>query len=278
MSAQPSLPFRPPFVGVAEQIIHQGYAMMDFPVDAQVVPVLDYYRKTFLQLPQEVKDLWNVDIFHDDPNDELGRPSDPDHGYIKREGGKRHIGEGVYDGEKEFFHFKKRTLVARAQKVPGLVIGDHQGWIDIMTRLHSTCEQRFFEICEALDYVLSGFNFLEGARIGAEKNANTLRLLQYGQASAPGQVIAKRHPDRAFLTIHLDETHQGLQVDLPAGKLHYEKKPGQVLVFPSAKFKLRTKGEVMPLVHGVVATNETATDRRGSAIFFAHDDTVLFTT
>lgn len=97
-----------------------------------------------------------------------------------------------------------------------------------------------------------------------------LRFLHYFGGRTPGEVLAAPHGDKGGFTLHLYESHPGVErltfdtkewvpMDLPAGK---------TVVFPGMGLQNRAKCELRAPYHRVVATDETAESGRWSAVCF----------
>lgn len=96
-----------------------------------------------------------------------------------------------------------------------------------------------------------------------------LRFIHYSGDRRIGQETAAAHVDQSGFTLHLFESHRGLQC------LTYDKKwmdmpvsEGKTVIIPAMQMQLRSKGELRALAHRVVANEETAKSGRYSAVCF----------
>ncbi|HEX5775013.1 MAG TPA: 2OG-Fe(II) oxygenase family protein [Candidatus Paceibacterota bacterium] len=97
-----------------------------------------------------------------------------------------------------------------------------------------------------------------------------LRFLHYFGGRKPGEVLAAPHGDKGGFTLHLYESHAGVErltfdteewvpMDLPHGK---------TVIFPGMGLQNRAKCRLRAPYHRVVATEETADTGRWSAVCF----------
>ncbi len=95
------------------------------------------------------------------------------------------------------------------------------------------------------------------------------RFIHYFGDRKVGDETATAHTDQSGFTLHLFESAEGLQcltfdgkwIDMPVSK-------GQTVIIPSMQLQLRSDGKLKALCHRVVATNETASLGRYSAVCF----------
>jgi isopenicillin N synthase-like dioxygenase len=95
------------------------------------------------------------------------------------------------------------------------------------------------------------------------------RFIHYFGDRSIGEETATSHTDQSGFTLHLFESHSGLQcltfdgkwIDMPVSK-------GETVIIPSMQLQLRSYGKLKALCHRVIATNETAITGRYSAVCF----------
>lgn len=116
------------------------------------------------------------------------------------------------------------------------------------------------------EFHLEGF----AEEVKASKPYWTLRYLHYFGNQAEGTQIALPHADKGGFTLHLYESHPGLQYyrldqplweDAPMGEK-------QTVIFPSMQLQLLTQGALKALYHRVLATDQTAHTGRFSMVCF----------
>lgn len=96
-----------------------------------------------------------------------------------------------------------------------------------------------------------------------------VRFIHYFGDRDVGEETATAHNDQSGFTLHLFESHPGLQcltsdrnwIDMPVSE-------GQTVIIPSMQMQLRTEGKLKALPHRVIATPETALSGRYSAVCF----------
>jgi len=96
-----------------------------------------------------------------------------------------------------------------------------------------------------------------------------VRFIHYFGDRAVGDETATAHVDQSGFTLHLFESAPGLQcltydgswIDMPVSS-------GETVVIPAMQMQLRSKGDLLALCHRVVATDETASVGRYSAVCF----------
>lgn len=96
-----------------------------------------------------------------------------------------------------------------------------------------------------------------------------VRFIHYFGNRKTGEETASAHVDQSGFTLHLFESHRGLQC------LTYDKKwidmpvsSGETVIIPAMQMQLRSKGELKALTHRVIANAETARSGRYSAVCF----------
>ena len=97
-----------------------------------------------------------------------------------------------------------------------------------------------------------------------------LRYLHYFGNQEIGTEIAAPHADKGGFTLHLFESHEGLQYFCIQTKF-WEPMPvneEQTVIIPGIQLQLRSEGDLKALYHRVVATEETASQGRFSMVCF----------
>ena len=100
-----------------------------------------------------------------------------------------------------------------------------------------------------------------------------VRFIHYPGGRSPEEEIAKAHEDNGGFTLHLCESIPGLQalthddshawIETPVGG-------GETIIFPGMQLQLHSKGQITALCHRVLASAETSTLGRYSAVCFVH--------
>jgi isopenicillin N synthase-like dioxygenase len=108
-----------------------------------------------------------------------------------------------------------------------------------------------------------------GDEVESSDGAYFTRFIRYGGERKAGEEIATAHIDQSGFTLHLFESAPGFQLlgrDLVWRAALF---PGdETLIIPSMQLQLRSKGKLEATCHRVVATRETATSGRVSAVCF----------
>lgn len=105
-----------------------------------------------------------------------------------------------------------------------------------------------------------------------------IRFLHYFGDRKPGDEIASPHVDKGGFTLHLYESHPGVEY------LSYETREwtslplshSDTVIIPGMGLQNRSKGKLRALCHRVVATEDTATTGRFSAVCFFNFKNVRF--
>lgn len=102
------------------------------------------------------------------------------------------------------------------------------------------------------------------------KNQWIFRYLHYFSERPIGEEIAAAHIDKAAFTLHLYESHTGLQFLNHRSRQWDEMPvlPGQTVVIPAMQLQLESQGVLKALYHRVVATEETTKTGRYSLVCF----------
>ena len=247
--------------GPVSEFLQQGYAMVPFPNQERLIdPVVAGFLE-FLKEPPEYLSQWVFNVGN--RVDEEGRP-DPDDGYIRR--------QGQGHDNKCFFHYRPHLSALLEKR--GVAVGRHKGWLIRMQMLYDYCDRVVRKFNQQVGEQVPECG-IEGLISDPRAHAMTvLRLLHYDLAGADPshpEVIGKEHPDRDFTTMHVAESHPGLQIG--PGYTPWDVRQGEALVFPGRKFE-RLMREHYPernfqaLTHRVVASGERG--NRWSIVFFSH--------
>lgn len=120
------------------------------------------------------------------------------------------------------------------------------------------------------EYGLKGFT----REVDESEAGFFVRFIHYFGDRVVGEETASAHADQSGFTLHLFESHAGLQClaasserfwtewqDMPVSR-------GETVIIPAMQMQLRSKGKVKALTHRVVATARTAREGRYSAVCF----------
>ena len=254
---------------VAADLVRNGVALQDFPVDDLVVPVVEGWLQ-FLKKPFEEKLRWKF-LNPNNADDIGGELEGPDDGYICRNRERRH--DGTQYDRKEFFHYKR--CLPKLLDAVGVDTSAETEWLKDLKRLHDACIQMSLVVTGQLEQYFPGHNLLARAERGVELGLPTLRLLCYKQAEEEGEQIGKLHTDRDWLTHHLADSMPGLMYKTNGKVVEYKKIPNKVLLFPGKK-AAKLLGRALPAVpHEVRACPESVGQRRWTVVFFGHNDVHL---
>ncbi|HYF29349.1 MAG TPA: 2OG-Fe(II) oxygenase family protein [Candidatus Paceibacterota bacterium] len=98
-----------------------------------------------------------------------------------------------------------------------------------------------------------------------------IRFLHYFGNREEGEEIATAHVDKSAFTLHLYESHPGLQHLTYEG--NWEDMPvseGETAIIPGMRLQYRSDNRLRATCHRVVATKTTAQEGRYSAVCFIH--------
>jgi isopenicillin N synthase-like dioxygenase len=123
---------------------------------------------------------------------------------------------------------------------------------------------KFARECEQA-FGLAGF----AKEVEASEGGFFVRFIHYFGDRKVGDETASAHADQSCFTLHLFESHPGLQcltydkqwVDMPVSE-------GETVIIPAMQMQLRSDGQLRALAHRVVAVPETADTGRYSAVCF----------
>ncbi|MBX4197932.1 2OG-Fe(II) oxygenase family protein [Candidatus Parcubacteria bacterium] len=97
-----------------------------------------------------------------------------------------------------------------------------------------------------------------------------LRSLHYFGDRQPGEMLATPHADKSGFTLHLFESHLGLEY-LDMATRAWREMPmaeGQTVIISNQQLQYKTQGRLKGLCHRVIATEETAKVGRYSMVLF----------
>ena len=192
-------------------------------------------------------------------------PEGPDDGYILRNAEAKKEG-GFYD-LKEFFHYRPdlhELLAARGVSI----YSQTREWLQSCESLYRTCMSSVLEHCESIDSELGTDLYSRVRSVGP--GLHVLRLLHYKEEMKKGNLLGKAHPDRCFLTLHLYESHPGLEILVDSEWKEYTPEKGKILAFPGKKAPKETDQRLQALPHRIVARIDCPVVKRCSMVFFAH--------
>ncbi len=238
---------------VRECFDSSGYAVVEYPKDLRrcVEAAVGEWIK-FVQLPKKDKKIFSY-------NNEIGV------GFELKET------EAATRDLKENFHYTERGgrwLTEEASKVEektGLsrvtyFIESAASLVSIMKPIVIGFAQKIEET-----YGLKGF----ADEVAQGEDTWFVRFIHYFGNREAGDVTATAHTDKSGFTLHLYESHPGLQCLSFDGK--WEDMPvrgGETVIIPSMQLQLKSEGKMKALCHRVVATPETAEMGRISAVCF----------
>lgn len=243
----------------AEELLRSGKAHIHLPVRSEVAATIPLFL-AFLAEPEEYKLQWTFNFQR--PGDD----GEPDDGYVRRDGGTHDY--------KAFFHYRPALQAALHNR--GVDLRSHERFLAKCGLLFRDCDSTMKLFAAALDSILPGFSMRERLSQPAAEELHVLRLLYYDKPRAVGGVIGKAHTDRAFMTIHVDESHPGLRFG--ASRELYRAQPDHSLIFPSDKASRLTRGRLAALEHVITDEHDGVTGalpNRWSMVYFAHIDLPL---
>lgn len=112
---------------------------------------------------------------------------------------------------------------------------------------------------------------IEGFKSEVAQSTNYffIRFIHYFPNASLNQETAEAHTDQSGMTPHLFSSASGLEC--LTQEMKWEPMPvshGEMVIIPSMQLQLRSKGALKATVHRVVATPETASNGRYSAVCF----------
>lgn len=176
--------------------------------------------------------------------------------------------EGNRLDKKEDFHLRvamKEDLLKRAKLVDE---GITPRFVEDALAINDLMAPLVFEFAQGIEntYNIPGFR----KDVEERQPMWLLRFLHYFGDRDPGEEIATGHVDKGGFTLHLYESHEGVE------RLTYDTKEWKPLplsheetvIIPGMRLQNRSKGKLRALCHRVVATEETAKEGRYSAVCF----------
>jgi isopenicillin N synthase-like dioxygenase len=176
--------------------------------------------------------------------------------------------EGETFDLKENFHLRivaKDELMRKAERVDDMVTPE---FVEKALALNALMGPLLREFAEAVERDIGIEGFAED--VMSWQPQWLIRFLHYFGDRAPGDEIAAPHNDKGGFTLHLYESHPGVE------RLTFDTKEwvpmdlaaGETVVFAGNGLQHRSKGKLRALSHRVVATEETAKEGRYSAVCF----------
>lgn len=111
------------------------------------------------------------------------------------------------------------------------------------------------------------------SEVSESDSAFFVRFIHYFGDRKVGDEIATSHVDQSGFTLHLFESSEGFECLMFSGKnfgkwIRVLVTAGKTVIIPSMQLQLRSKGRLPALCHRVVATKDTASKGRYSAVCF----------
>lgn len=158
----------------------------------------------------------------------------------------------------------KEWLETNAEKIGNKVALD---FIEKSTQLVSVMKPLIVDFAKEAEKAFGIRDFAEEVENG--EDAFFVRFIHYFGDRKPGEETASAHADQSGFTLHLYESHAGLQcftkekiwIDMPVSK-------GETVIIPCMQLQLRSSGDLIATCHRVVANEETARNGRFSAVCF----------
>lgn len=181
---------------------------------------------------------------------------EPEDGLIVRD-------QGTGKDPKAYWQWRPRTFNLLRQN-GARISPERMAFIGACQQLHRRCTATAIQFVRTLDDAVPGHGF--GGRV-ASFGQHVLRVLTYEPVAG---AVARRHVDKCFLTLHLAENRDGLEVwDQPVRGIQDE-----AIVFPGLKAEGMSGKRILAAEH-LVCQPSDAVGRRWSAVFFVHTDYAL---
>lgn len=175
---------------------------------------------------------------------------------------------GKFLDRKEDFHLRvsaKNELLQRANQVDEIITPQ---FVKDALALNPFMAPLLREFGEAVEKECDMPGFAED--VMGMQDSWLFRFLHYFGNQEPGSEIAAGHVDKGGFTLHLYESHAGVE------RLTYETRVWEpmplshkeTVIIPGTGLQNRSKGQLKGLCHRVVATEETANNGRYSAVCF----------
>ncbi len=215
-------------------------------VTSDLVPsVVDGLHALLADLRDQPPDAWGKWQAHHRDDDE------PEDGLIVR-------GQGTGKDPKVYWQWRPRTFQMLRQNHAAFTPA-RTDFIVACQQMYRRCRDISIHFAREMDAALPGYGF---AREVESYSQHVLRILSYDPV--PG-LVARRHVDKCFFTLHVAESRDGLTLwDQPVRDLRDE-----AIVFPGLKAELMTGKRIAAAEHAV-EQGAGVTDRRWSVVFFAH--------
>jgi hypothetical protein len=191
-------------------------------------------KRFYHEVPWEVQERWTVYVDRD--------PRHPEKDDVV-------IRKDEFD-TKIFVHWRPDSEKRLLEK--GIVLEPWQKeWFDALSRRWKTSVYTYYQLCIEMDILLPGFDFYKRAR--TVESLHCLRVLYY----PPGrQVLARAHPDRSAITLHLAESETGLRSRQNGLiTLHPTPTAPEALAFSGRQLESVTGGLIRAMWHDVVDTS-----------------------
>jgi isopenicillin N synthase-like dioxygenase len=168
---------------------------------------------------------------------------------------------------KEDFHLRlnQRHFIEDDVRAAGPIAVD---FMEKAFSLHPLIQSTVFRFAAEVEKQFGLTGFLADTQ---ERMPNALiRFLHYFPGRAPGEELARPHVDKGGFTLHLHESHPGLQ------HLSYKDKNwepmdfsnGETAIIPAMRTQYRSQNDLRATCHRVVANEETSVEGRYSAVCF----------
>jgi isopenicillin N synthase-like dioxygenase len=200
------------------------------------------------------------------PNDLKQRITYTADGNVSGVGYELKLDEGSTLDLKEDFHLRlseEEHLKKEAQKVGDIALN----FVDIALKLSALMAPVIHEFTEEVETQLGLKGFTADT---ARKHPRALlRFLHYFGDRNVGDVLAVPHVDKDGFTLHLYESHHGLEYLTHDGVWEpMEFSHAQTAVIPAMRMQYRSQNRLKATCHRIVATDETAGPGRFSAVCF----------
>jgi isopenicillin N synthase-like dioxygenase len=235
---------------VYEQLREKLYADVLYP--SELAELMEHAPtwKAFCSLPEAVKEQF---AFADDQ-------AEKDPGYKVRERAK-----GRED--KQYYHvtaqhkdlIRKYNLEALVESNPSI-----KSFFEFADQVYVQASALVTQIAQELEPHIPGIM----EQLGSKESRFTLRTLLYTPTNVSDMILADPHYDRSGFTLHLYESHPGLQLldwdmqwkDAPMG-------PGHTIVFNGYQMERLTNGALQKTWHRVNRATPPG-EQRTSMVFF----------
>jgi hypothetical protein len=202
-----------------------------------------------IESPDRIKSQWE----HWLPS--AANDDEPDNGLIEK--------SPEYGGKDPKFFFHYRPCLMKQLALARVDMELYYPMLHNMHQLYERCKYATEEILLALHNELPQYNIFSRHYSIPEYVRHVLRILYY----KPGyRMMAKPHPDKSALTLHVSDSRPGLHF-ADDHQLHTVK-PDKALAFTGMKAHILTNGLLKLNEHYV--TNEFLDQPRWCCVFFTH--------